>query len=125
MDMDLQQAAGWTGAVLTAVGGAALLRRRLSRDRTEITKDQVENDYLVRLLQERDDALANAQAAWRAHEADAESIARLTSQNTFQQLEIDRLHLEFDQFKRVIARLYPATRQFLESDFQVPGDLKP
>jgi hypothetical protein len=123
MDAVLQQVAGWSGAVLTAVGGAALLRRRLSRDRTEITKDRVENDFLVLLLKERDQAIAGSHEAWRQREVDAESIARLSSQNTFQQQEIDRLHADFEKFKRLIARLYPTTRNFFESDFQVPTDL--
>lgn len=123
MDLMLQQFAGWGAAVLTAVGGGALLRRRLSRDRTEITKDRVENDFLVVLLKERDQALADAREVLREREADAESIARLNMQNQFQQREIDRLQSEFERFKKLIGRLYPTTRVFLESDFQPPTDI--
>ena len=119
----LQQVAGWTAAVLTAVGGGALLRRRLSRDRTEMTRDRVESEFLLLLLKERDQALATAREAWRQREADAQSIAQLASQNAFQQAEIDRLHDEFKQFKRTIARMYPTTRPFLESDFQPTVDI--
>jgi molecular chaperone GrpE (heat shock protein) len=125
MDAILQQVAGWSAAVLTAVGGGALLRRRLSRDRTEITKDRVESEFLVLLLKERDQAFASAREAWRQREEDAQSIARLTSQTAFQQAEIDRLHAEFQRFKRMIARLYPTTRPFLESDFSPPTDFVP
>lgn len=125
MDVVLEQVAGWTAAVLTAVGGVALMRRRLSRDRTEITKDRVESEFVELLLKERDQALATAREAWRQREVDAQSIARLTSQNTFQQAEIDRLLAEFERFKRVVVRLYPPTRTFLESDFQPPSDIPP
>jgi hypothetical protein len=123
-----QQVLGWTAAataVIGAAGGAAVLRRRLSRDKTEMTKDRVESQFVTLLLRERDEALASAQEAWRVRQVDAESIARLTSQNLYQQQEIERLKAEFTAFKRLIARLYPATRAFLESGFQQPTDLAP
>ena len=123
LDQTLQQVAGWSAALITAVGGGALLRRRLSRDRTEITKDRVENDLLVVLLKERDQALSAAREVLRQREGDAESIARLTIQSQFQQREIERLQVEFESFKRRLARLYPSTRIFLESDFQPPADI--
>jgi hypothetical protein len=134
MDDLTARVAAWTAAItgsIGAAGGAALLRRRLSRDRTEMTKDRVESQFVVLLLKERDDAMENAgkawdnaREAWRMRQVDAESIARLTSQNQFQQQEIERLKTDFAAFKRLIARLYPATRNFLESDFPEP-DLTP
>lgn len=123
-----QQVVGWTAAataVIGAAGGAAVLRRRLSRDKTEMTKDRVESEFVVLLLKERDEALASAREAWRVRQVDAESIARLQSQNLFQEQEIQRLKQEFGAFKRLIARLYPATRAFLESDFPPPHDFAP
>ena len=123
-----QQVIGWTAAataVIGAAGGAAVLRRRLSKDRTEMTKDRVESEFVVLLLRERDEALASAHEAWRVRQVDAESIARLTSQNIYQQQEIERLKQEFAAFKRLIARMYPATRSFLESDFSRPTDMAP
>ena len=129
MDTGLtNQVAGWTAAAtaaIGAVGGAAMLRRKLSRDRTEMTKDRVESEFVTLLLRERDEAIASAREAWRVRQADAESIARLASQNTFQQQEIERLKGEFAAFKRLIARLYPNTRSFLESDFPQPTDFAP
>lgn len=89
-----------------------------------MTKDRVESEFVVLLLSERDEALASAREAWRVRQVDAESIARLTSQNAYQQSEIERLKTEFSSFKRLVARLYPATRVFLESEFQEP-DLTP
>ena len=128
MPGDLAQTiAAWTAAVTAGIGvlgGAALLRRRLSRDKTEMTKDRIESQFVTLLLRERDEALASAREAWRVRQVDVESIARLMSQNNYQQAEIERLKAEFASFKRLIARLYPATRAFLESDFQVP-DLTP
>lgn len=127
MDAGLtQQVVGWTAAataVIGAAGGAALLRRRLSRDNTEMTKDRVEGQFFGQLLKERDDALADAREAWRVRQVDVESIARLTSQNLYQQQEIERLRDEFSSFKRLIVRLYPTTRAFLESEFSLPSDL--
>jgi hypothetical protein len=123
-----QEVIAWTAAataVIGAAGGAAVLRRKLSRDRTEMTKDRVESQFVQLLLQERDEALESAREAWRVRQVDAESIARLTSQNLYQQQEIERLKAEFAGFKRLVARMYPATRQFLESDFSKPLDLGP
>jgi hypothetical protein len=120
-----QQVAAVTAAVTAAVGGVAVMRRRLSRDRTEITKDRVESEFLKVLLKERDEALANAREAWQARHVDAESIARLTAQNVYQQAEIERLKHDFAAFKRLIARLSPSLRAFMESEFGAPPDLKP
>jgi len=128
MDGDLTaKVAAWAGSITAAVGaagGVALLRRRLSRDRTEMTKDRVEGEFVQLLLKERDEALERAQEAWRVRQVDVESIARLTSQNAFQQGEIERLKSEMTSLKRTVTRLYPTTRNFLESDYQEP-DLTP
>jgi len=102
-----------------------VLRRRLSRDKTEMTKDRVEDNFISVLLKERDSALADAREAWRVRQVDVESIARLTSQNLYQQGEIERLRDEFRAFKRLIVRLYPASRAFLESEYPLPTDLAP
>jgi len=121
-----QDIIGWTAVVTAAVstvGGVALLRRRLSRDRTEMTKDRAESAFITQLLKERDAAVTLARDAWRDRQTDVESIARLQAQNAYQQSEIERLKAEFGSLKRLIARLYPETRVFLESDFQrLPAD---
>lgn len=128
MDSDLTaRVAAWAGSITAAVGaagGVALLRRRLSRDKTEMTKDRVEGEFVQLLLKERDEALERARDAWRVRQVDVESIARLTSQNAFQQGEIERLKAEMTALKRTVTRLYPTTRNFLESDYQEP-DLTP
>ncbi len=113
----LQTIAGWGAAGVGLAGSLALLRRRLSRDQTEMTKDRTESRFVERLLQDRDAALAEHREALRARQTDSEAIARLTSQNEHQAREIERLTVEFAAFKRMLARLYPETRQFLGSDF--------
>jgi hypothetical protein len=125
LDTLTQQIAGIAGAVTAAVGGLAVMRRRLSRDRTEMTKDRVESDFFKVLLKERDEALAQAREAWLARRVDAESIAKLTAQNSYQQAEIERLKHDFAAFKRLIVRLSPSLRPFMESEFGIPTDLKP
>lgn len=119
MDADLLKTIGAVGAggagALGLVGSAALVRRRLSRDRTEIVKDRVEGDYVERLLKDRDAALLEAREAWRVRQVDVESIARLTSQNLYQAQEIARLGVEMAAFKRLLIRLYPDTRELLDS----------
>ena len=125
MSLDQQLAellgAGAGGAGLLSV--ALMLRRRWSRDSTEITKDRAEAQIILTAMAERDEARADARAAWLAHQADAEAIARLSAQNEHQAREIARLTTEFASFKRMLARIYPETRQFLVSDFQPMQEL--
>jgi molecular chaperone GrpE (heat shock protein) len=102
---------------LGLAGSAALLRRRLSRDETEMTKDRVESKFVAQLLEDRDDAVQRAREASQGRQADREEIARLGAQNAHQAAEIARLTQEFAAFKRMLVRLYPETRQFLTSDF--------
>ena len=77
----LQHVAAWSAAGLGLAGSAALLRRRLSRDRTAISKDKVEMTFVEQLVKERDSALAEWRSAILARQADSEAIARLTAQN--------------------------------------------
>lgn len=113
----LQNIAGWGAAGVGLAGSLALLRRRISRDQTEMTKDRTESNFVERLFADRDLAMTEAREAWRACRADTEAIARLTSQNEHQAREISRLTVEFAAFKRMIVRLHPDMRPFLGSDF--------
>lgn len=112
----LETVASWGAAAVALVGSAALLRRRLSRDRTEIAKDTAETSFVERLLLDRDSARADAREAWQAHQADVETIARLITQTDGQAKEISRLIDNFAAFQRKIGRLYPITREFLDSN---------
>lgn len=104
--------------IASLVGAGALLRRRLSRDRTERTKDHVESTWISQLLTERDEALDEARLATAARQADATAIARLTAQNESQARDIARLQREFAAFKRMVSRVFPNTRDFLGSEFE-------
>ena len=124
----LQQVAGWGAGIVALVSSGALLRRKLSRDHVELTKDRAESAIVNLLLKERDegqvavrDAQANMREAWKERHADAEAIARLTAENAYQAAEIARLSAEMESFKRVLARLYPDTRQFLDSNYFLPS----
>lgn len=120
----IQTIATWGGGAAGLVGTVALLRRRLSRDSTEMTKDRAESTIVELLLKERDEAIADARDAWAARAANTEAIARLTAQNAHQAMEIQRLTREMATFRRMLGRLYPDTRQFLGTDFapmQDPG----
>jgi Spy/CpxP family protein refolding chaperone len=119
----MQQIAGWSAAGAAGVGlagSAALLRRRLSRDKTEIVKDRAADRILKTAMAERDEARAEARAIWIARAEDSAAIARLTAQNEHQAAEIARLELEFESYKRMLARLSPESRQFLGTDFAPP-----
>ena len=111
----LETVASWSAAGAVFVGSVALLRRRLSRDRTEITKDTVEASFVERLLIERDNAQADARAAWQARQVDAETIARLLSEANSQAAEIARMSKEFASFQRKIGRIFPTAREFLDT----------
>lgn len=124
----LQTIAGWGAGLIALVSSGALLRRKLSRDHTEMTKDRAESTLIGVLLHERDAAQAamrEAQTAmreaWRERHADGEAIARLTSENKHQAEEIARLAAEIASLKRVLGRLYPDTRQFLDSNYFLPS----
>jgi hypothetical protein len=119
----LQTVAAWGAAGIGLAGSATFLRRRLSRDRTEMTKDRVEGDLVQLLLRERDEAQKVAREALSARHAASEAVARLMAKTEAQASEIARLQREFTAFKRMLVRVYPETRLFLGSDFQVPESL--
>ena len=118
MNETLQIIFGTAASMLGLGTSAALLRRRLSRDSTEMTKDRTESRFVELMLEERDRALASARDAWKGAQMSAEAIARLTEQNAYQAREIERLTREMDRLKRTVIRMYPDTREFLASDSQ-------
>lgn len=121
----LETVASWGAAAVAFIGSAALLRRRLSKDRTEIAKDTAEANFVQRLLIERDAAQADAREAWRARQVDAETIARLVSQSAGQAKDIKRMIETFAAFQRKIGRMYPETREFLDTDWHPLPKEKP
>jgi hypothetical protein len=114
----LMNAGGWGTLGAGVASTVMLLRRRWSRDQTEMTKDRAESHLIITAMAERDEARAEARAAWASQQADGAAIARLTAQNEQQAREIQRLTQEFAAFKRMMARMHPETRDFLGTDFQ-------
>ena len=132
MDTDwLETIAKWGAGAIGLGGVGALMRRRLSRDNTEVAKDRAEAQFVTQLMQERDraqqqarDAQAAASAALADRQDDAAVIGRLRAENEYLIKEIARLDDELQSFKRRVARLYPITRPFAQSDY-VPPELTP
>ena len=118
MNETLQLIFAAAASVLGLSASVAVFRRRLSRDKTEMTKDRTESCFVELLLQERDSALASSREAWKGAQMSSEAIARLTEQNAHQACEIARLTREMDRLKRTVMRMYPDTRDFLDSDPQ-------
>jgi hypothetical protein len=119
----LQEIAAWGGGIVAGVTALAVLARRLSHDRIVLAKDRVESSFVALLLKERDAAIRDAHDAWEERHADTQAIARLSVENEYQAKEIARLTTEFAAFKRVLIRLYPQTREFLESEFGTTGPM--
>jgi hypothetical protein len=113
----LQEIGAWGAGMVALATSVALLVRRLSKDRTEITKDIAETTFVSQLLKERDAAIASAREAWNERYRDSNTIARLTAENEFQARELARLSEDFAAFKRLLGRVYPETRPFVESGF--------
>jgi nitrate reductase gamma subunit len=105
---------GVAAGLASLVGAATLLRRRLSRDRVELTKDRAEGTFVELLLRERDTAIAEAREATQARQDDAAAIARLTAQNESQARDLVRLGAELAALKRLIKRLHPEAGQYLD-----------
>lgn len=109
----LQTLAAWGAAAAAGIGTAALLRRRLSRDRTEVAKDRAETSLVELLLKERDQAIRHWHTATFARQNDSEVIARLTARN-------EQLERELRSIRRLVSRLHPESLRFLSTD---PGEL--
>lgn len=109
-------AGGWLAAIATAIGSAAVLRRRLSTDKKEMTKDRVESQFLENLMAERNAAAQMARDAFAERAADLRIMARLEAVNQQQARDIERLRREFAAFKRLVIRLYPEASKFLPTE---------
>lgn len=115
--------AGWIAAG-AAVGAAALgLRKRLSRDATEIQSDKSERDQLARLEAENQRLLQQLEAARAAQAQKAQDAITIASLETEQKLLIRDI-------KRLLRRMPSDMRQqlrengALESSFAALGDVE-
>ena len=69
------------GAAVTITGGILTLRRTVSRNSLEVTKDSAGQTLVQNLLHERDLYKKEAEEAWARRVSDAEQIARLKAEN--------------------------------------------
>lgn len=99
-------------AFAVLVGAILHLRRKASRDGTEIIKDRTEGKLVETLMLERDGARASEREAWSKHNDLSVRNARLETQNEYLKEEIDRLnkmvaHMQeqFDELKRRLQQL--------------------
>lgn len=126
MELDPQTVLSWLGV---GGGGAALVvtlsaaRRKASRDGADVAKDGQETGFVDRLVKEHEATNRLAREAMQARQVDAASIARLTQQTLSQSEHIQRLNADAAAFKRRIVRMYPTTREFVESEFYAGPDL--
>jgi seryl-tRNA synthetase len=113
---------GWIGALVGAagalIGAVTLLRRRLSRDNTEVVKDRAEADIVARLVIERDAAITEAQRVREQRTSDAQTIARLVAENEAQAREVIRL---LASIRKMVRGLPPEVQKVLVTDFMPLG----
>jgi hypothetical protein len=102
-----------------AIGGAVmLLRRRLSRDNVEVTKDRTEVDILEQALERERLAVEDAKRMREQRTADAEIIARLLSDKAHLEADVRRLLADY---RKMIRGLSPEVRRVLATEFSDLG----
>ena len=113
---------------MTIIGTILWLRRRVSRDNTEVAKDKGEKQLVERLITERDLAAADAREAWKQRNADAQSIARLEARLLAMEEKIQDLNRdlklkdrEIKGLRRVIKETNPEAAKLWSTDF---GDME-
>lgn len=90
------------------------VRRKLSRDGLEVTKDASEGKLIVTLAAERDKAMESAREAWRSRADDAKligqlssDVAHLTKTNEGLTTELTDLRGEVRELKDMVNLLLP------------------
>ncbi len=103
----------WSAAIASVGAAGMAARRRWSRDSTGVARDRTESKFLDQLI---DDASA-IRKAMRERQADAAAIAALQERNRALERELAVLTMEFEAFKRLIARNFPDAREWLGTGF--------
>ncbi len=127
------------GVVLFAIGTVLTLRKKLSKDNLEITKDRAETDLIktyqdtIRTLQEQNAKLdINARDAWRTRAEDAKRIGELTSkvehlsevnasmEKTIEQLrgEVSAAHQTTNELREEIRTLHQTIKDMAQQQQQ-------
>ncbi|MCA0214665.1 MAG: hypothetical protein LCH79_15995 [Proteobacteria bacterium] len=96
------------GAAASFIATLLWLRRKTSRDSTEIAKDRAEENLIGTLRAERDRAMAAAAEAWDRRTKDAEEIAGLSAKNAYLEREVARLSTEMTQLQMRLAQVTDA-----------------
>lgn len=111
--------AAWGTGIAAAAGAAGgavgVLRRRWSSDGAAVSRDKVESRFLGQAMDERDEALRIIRETQAQRAAELELVATLRAHIRFLESAAARHAMEFDAFKRRVVRLYPETRQFVDS----------
>lgn len=76
---EIPQGGGILAACASVVAAVFYLRRKISRDGLEVTKDGAEGAMLETAIAERDKAMATAAEAWKVRTEDAKLIGKLSS----------------------------------------------
>ncbi len=101
-------AGGITGAAVTLVAFLLHLRRRMSSDNTQISRDSAEKDLIQMLSRERDLAMKEARTAWDSRMADNRSIAELTERNRQLTQQVEDLVVEVAKLRGVVKEMKTA-----------------
>lgn len=112
--MDAQEAGLWTTAI--AGGGAALLSWIKSRPNAAVAK---------LLVKERNDARSELEQSQAAQRQAATALARAEAEKEALRREVEKMGEEFGAFQRKMARLYPETVGFMDSDVMPWTEAKP
>jgi hypothetical protein len=107
------------GAVGSAIATLLWLRRKTSRDSTEIAKDRAEQNLVQTLTLERDKAMADAREAWARRTADAEQIAGLKSENEYLKRDVERLGKQVNDLTLRLDMVTSALST-IKPDFRLP-----
>jgi hypothetical protein len=114
------------GFILLGLGGLVTwvlhTRRRASRDATEIAHDRAEAGLISRLQSERDEARAEAKRERERRTTDAETIARLQSDNVHLTATVGRLN---GSIRRMVRGLPVEVREVIATDFAELPDEAP
>lgn len=100
---------GWmVGTTASVIAAILWLRRRTSRDSTEIAKDRAEESLIGKLANERDKAMEAAAEAWSRRTEDAKEIAGLRATNEYLKRDIERLTLDVERLSRQLDQVSAA-----------------
>lgn len=126
------------GAALTVILVALALRKRLSKDNLELTKDRAETNLIatyqetIKSLQEQNEKLdANAREAWRTRAEDAKRIGELSSKvehltdiNESLEKTVGTMQTRIDHLLSMVRRLLPPEdRLHFDALGQIPTHL--